>query len=218
MTAVRGIRPSRSGTGRPRFWLDVRFVLGLLLVLGSVGGVVVIVSSAERTVAVYAAAGPLAAGDVITADQLTTVDVRLGGAGDLYLAGGQLPEDGAMITRSIAEGELLPVAAVGAPTSIRDASIVIRTASELPRGVAAGSVVDLWSAAEEESGRFAPPAVLVASATVVRTVESTGLIVDSDARAVEVLVPKTAVARVLQAIANSDAMSIVPVSQPLAAG
>ena len=212
MAAAGGPRASR-----PRFWLDVRFVFGVLLIVGSVAGVMLIVSSAERTVAVYAAAAPLAAGDVVTAKQLTTVDVRLGSSGSLYLAGDQLPEDGVMVTRSIAEGELVPLAAVGAATSIRDASIVIRTASDLPRGVTDGSVVDLWSAAEQESGRYAPPAVLVASATVVRTVESSGLIVDPDSHAVEVLVPKTAVARVLQAIANSDAISIVPVSQPLAA-
>ncbi|THG30706.1 hypothetical protein E6C64_07830 [Naasia lichenicola] len=212
-------RTGVGGASRPRFWLDVRFVLGILLVVGSVTGVVLVVGSAERTVAVYAAAEPLAAGDLVTADQLTTIEVRLGGADGRYLSDGDLPDGGVMVTRSVAAGELVPIAAVGAPTSIRDASIVIRTSSELPRGVDAGTVIDLWSAAEQEnSGRYAPPAVLVGSATVVRIVEASGLILDADSHAVEVLVPKTAVARVLQAIANSDAISVVPVSQPLVAG
>ena len=48
-------------------------------------------------------------------------------------------------------------------------SVVVGVHGELPQSVAAGTVVDRRSAPEtEQHGVFGPPAVLVASATVVR--------------------------------------------------
>jgi hypothetical protein len=64
--------------------------------------------------------------------------------------------------------------------------------------------------------RFGPPAVLVGSATVVRVLESKGLISDSRGHVVELLVPRDKIARVLEAVAGGDAISLVPVSIPVA--
>jgi hypothetical protein len=74
--------------------------------------------------------------------------------------------------------------------------------------------VDLWAAERLDSSRFGPPAVLVPGATIVRLVEDDGLVAD-DGVALEVLVPRTSVARLLEALSNEDAVAAVPVSVPL---
>ncbi len=197
------------------FWFDPRFGIGLALVVASVAGVVGLVSTADRTVDVWAARSPLSPGDTVHSDDLVLRSVRLGETGSLYLASERLTSDGLVITRAVAAGELLPESAVGASDGIHTASVVVTVQGQLPQSVAAGSVVDLWSARETENGVFGPPAVLVGSATVVRVLESDGFIVDGGAIGVEVLVPRSKIALVLEAIANSDALSLVPASLPV---
>src|SRR3954470_16006957 len=67
---------------RPPRWLDLRLVLGALLVLGSVLLGVRGVAGAVCTLPGRAAAGDLAAGTALTADDLVAVDVRLDGTAD----------------------------------------------------------------------------------------------------------------------------------------
>ncbi|GAB3133589.1 hypothetical protein [Marisediminicola antarctica] len=197
------------------FWFDPRFGIGLVLVVASVAGVVWLVSAADRTVDVWAARSALSPGDSVTGDDLVLRSVRLGDAADLYLGTGLLGDSGLVVTRAVAAGELVPASAVGAPEGVQLASVVVTVRGELPRSVESGSVVDLWSAQQTDDRGFGPPAVLVGSATVVRVLEADGLIVGSAAVAVEMLVPRSKIAAVLEAIANSDAMSLVPVSLPV---
>lgn len=194
--------------------LDLRFVLGLVLVLGSVGGVWAVVAAAERTEAVYAARSALAVGDRVTGDDLVLAPVRLGSAGAHYLDPGDVPAEGLVMTRAVDAGELVPSSAVGAESSLRMASVVVPLAADPAHGVEPGALVDVWSAPETEQGAYGPPAVLVGGAEVVRTVEGGGFLASGSASAVEVLVPKDRVARLLQALANADAISLVPVTSP----
>ena len=212
---MKRIRPEAQERPPRSFWFDPRFGIGIALVVASVLGVVWLVTTADRTVAVWAARSALSPGDTVDSDDLVLRDVRLGEAGDLYLAGDRLPGGGLVVTRSVAAGELVPASAVGARDGVRVASVVVAVQGQLPQAVAAASVVDLWSAAETENGGYGPPAVLVASATVVRVLESEGLIVDGTAVGVELLVPRSKIAIVLEAIANADAISLVPVSLPV---
>lgn len=203
------------GTGRTtRFWVDPRFIVGLLLVAASVGGVYAIVSLGDTSVPAYTARSPLAQGDVIHLSDLVESPVRLDGAEGLYLLEGDVPDDGLVVVKPVAAGELVPASAVGSAASERYASVVVTLATQLPASVRPGSPVDLWSAREADEG-FGPPTVLVPSATVVRVVEGEGLVVDSSVATVELLVPKSRIARVLEAIANGDALSVVPVSIPV---
>ena len=82
--------------------------------------------------------------------------------------------------------------------------------------------MDVWSVplpggstldGEDSTGT---PVVLVSGATVVRVLEEDTLIAGGGGGStVEVLVPRTRVARLLQAIANDDALSVVPTGLPL---
>ncbi|MEO6114916.1 MAG: hypothetical protein ABIP33_00905 [Pseudolysinimonas sp.] len=65
---------------------DLRLVLGVLLVVGSVAGVYGIVAAADRRVTVYAAASALTPGERIDAGDLVRRSVALDGSDRLYLA------------------------------------------------------------------------------------------------------------------------------------
>lgn len=211
----------RAGSGRAttstktRFWFDPRFALGLVLVVASIVGVSVVVAGSDRTVSVYAARVPLAVGDRLDADDLVETDVRLGAAVELYLTPALVPADGLIVTRTVTAGELVPAAAVGTRAGETVTSLVLDLRGRLSASLAAGSVVDVWSAGEIESGLYGPPAVLVGRAAIVRILEPSGLIQSGDGRAVEVLVPKDKVAAVLEAIANDEAVSLVAVNAPI---
>lgn len=205
--------PGRTGRQRRALGLDPRLVIGVVLVIASVAGVYAVVTASDRSVLVLAAASTVSPGDRIYAEDLRPTSVQLGEAGDRYLESEDVPSDGLLVTRSVAEGELVPRSAVGSAASIRFASIVVTVSGELSKSIVPGVVVDLWSATEAEQGVYGPPVVLVGSATVVRVVESGGIIADQGG-GVEVLIPRAKIARVLEAVANGDAISLVPVSIP----
>lgn len=202
---------SASGT---RFWIDTRFVLGLLLVAASVAGVVSIVSAADTSVQVYAAREPLNQGDLVTVDDLRASSVRVADAGEFYLLEGEVPAEGLVVTKPVAAGELVPTSALGNAAGLHFGAVVVTVAGQLPGSIEPGSLVDLWSSRADENGAFGPPSVLVSHATIVRVIEDDGLVVDGSASNVELLVPRSKIARVLEAIANSSALSLVPVSIP----
>jgi len=196
-------------THRP-FFFDLRFAIGLALVIASVVGVYAIVRTADHTTQVYAARDTLVAGQPINADDLVVRSVRLGASDRLYLAGDALPASGVVATRSVPAGELVPVSAVGTAATDGQTSIVVRVKGDVAASVAPGAGVDVWTAERTEHDAYAPPAVLVAGATVVRIIQTDAMVASNDTLSVEVRVPKKKVAAVLEAIANADAISLVP--------
>lgn len=208
-------RSRPSAQTRTRFWFDPRFALGLVLVVASIVGVSVVVAGSDTTIAVYTARVPLAVGDSVDAGDLVETRVSLGVAQTLYLTPARLPADGLVVTRTITAGELVPAAAVGSHAGESVTSIVLELSGRLSAGLEAGSVVDVWSSAPTEDGGFGPPSVLVGRAAIVRILEPTGLIQSDGARAVEVLVPKSKIAVVLQAVANAEAVSLIAVNSAI---
>lgn len=211
-TAARG-----ASDGRPprAFWFDPRFIIGIALVVLSVAGVSAVVAVADTTVRVYAARSSLSPGDRVNADDFDARSVRLGSLGVKYLEAGDIPRAGFVVTRAVSAGELVPVSAVGDVAATRLASIVVSVNGELARSIGEGSMVDLWSARKTDNSVFGPPSVLVSSATVVRVIAKSGVIADRASQSVEVLVPRSKTASVLEAIANADSLSLVPSSIPV---
>lgn len=210
---------------RRRVALDVRLVIGLGLVAASVVGVVLLVGVADTRVRVYAAADTLAPGDRVDADDLVERSVALDGAEDLYLRVGTLPADGFVVAQPVNAGQLVPVSAAGSTDGQRATSLVLRLAGPVSTVVGTGSLVDVWGIAVRDGAAFdgggtGTPVVLAAQATVVRVLDDDALLVGSAGAGstVEVLVPRTRVARLLQAIANGDALAVVPSGLPLTQG
>ncbi|SDS30452.1 SAF domain-containing protein [Microterricola viridarii] len=198
------------GSKRP-FWVDPRFAVGIVLVAGSIVGVSAIVAGVDDTAEVYAARGMLPAGTTITAAQLEAAPVRLGAVAERYLAVGELPEEGLVLTRAVAAGELIPASALSRQSEAGQTGVVVALSGDIAAAVAPGAPVDLWAAEQLEHGRFGPPAVILSAAEVVRVIDGGGIL-GGQGRSVELRLPTAKVAAVLQAIANGDALSLVPAS------
>jgi hypothetical protein len=135
---------------RPPRWLDLRLVLGVLLVLGSVLLGARVVSAADSTVPVWAAAGDLAAGTELTADDVVAVDVRLDAAADAYLSTGTRPE-GRTLARAVGNGELLPRSALEEPARLVQLALPVQ-AGYVPPALDRGQLVDVYAVADPAVG------------------------------------------------------------------
>ncbi|WP_232818933.1 SAF domain-containing protein [Homoserinimonas sp. OAct 916] len=214
--ATSGKSSGRSGAGaalqRHGRWIDVRLIVGVVLVAVSIAGVSLIVTLADRTIPIYAARIDLAAGEVVTADKLVVADVQLGSRSASYVQPGDLDRGQAVAVRPIAAGDLVPTSALGAQMGVQMTSVVVTLAGQASAAVDTGAVVDVWAASSRDRARFDTPTVLVSEASVVRLFESDGFM-RSGEKQVELLIPKARVPDVLEAIANSDALALIPVHQ-----
>jgi hypothetical protein len=147
---------------RPPRWLDLRLVLGLLLVLGSVLLGARVVSAAATTVPVWAAAGDLAAGTVLTADDVVAVDVRLEGAAGAYLATDTRPA-GRTLDRAVRRGELLPRSALDPASDLVQLALPVQ-AGYVPPGLVRGQRVDVYAVAGSSSASASAASAASASA------------------------------------------------------
>lgn len=203
MTAVETPRPVRRAP-----WGDVRFFLGILLIIASVAGVWFVVAAARQTAPVYAATRTIVPGEAVTAGDLRVVEVALGQLGDAYVSPETLA-DGLVATRTIVEGELVPGAAVGPAEHVRTTNVVVRSAVDVPASIGAGSVVEVWSSPLVEHGVYDVPRILVADAVVVAVTRDDSMIGGGSA-ALELVIPRAEVASTLAAMADESALSIVP--------
>jgi hypothetical protein len=157
-----GIRPPASAVAaeglpgptprriRPPRWLDLRLVLGVLLVLGSVLLGARVVAAADATVPVWAATGDLAAGTELTAGDLRAVDVRLGNSAGSYLSTGTQPE-GRTLARAVRAGELLPRSALDEPAELVQLALPVQS-GYVPPGLERGQLVDVYAVADPAAG------------------------------------------------------------------
>ncbi|MEO6114915.1 MAG: hypothetical protein ABIP33_00900 [Pseudolysinimonas sp.] len=115
-------------------------------------------------------------------------------------------------------------------------SLVLQLATRVSGAVVPGASIDIWAASDPDavaavtstdasSGDPASqattdetgPTVLVSGATVVKVLDdSGGFSVASSGSSVEVLIPRTRVARLLEAIAQKAALAVVPAGIPIA--
>jgi hypothetical protein len=140
--AARRVRPPR--------WLDLRLVLGVLLVLGSVLVGARVVGAADATVPVWSVNGDLAAGTVLAAGDLTAVDVRLDAAASGYLSTTVDPR-GRTLARGVGAGELLPRAALAETTDLVQVALPVQ-AGWVPPGLRRGQLVDVYAVADPAAG------------------------------------------------------------------
>ncbi|MCK2036366.1 hypothetical protein KZC51_09475 [Microbacterium sp. SSW1-49] len=197
---------------RPRraFWGDVRFLIGIALIVLSISGVWLIVSSSDRTAPALQATRTITQGEALVSGDFQVVEVGLGPLGDDYVT----PQDlapGRVAARTVVAGELIPVSAVGDADDNRTTTIVVESATAVPDEVMAGAVVELWHAPPREDGRtFDVPRILVADVIVRDVREPDGVLAQSGV-AVEVVIDRADVADVLGAVTGGSALSVVPV-------
>ena len=138
---------------RPPRWLDLRLVLGVLLVLGSVLLGARVVSAADATVPVWAVAADLAAGTAQDAGDLVAVEVRLDDAASAYLSTGTRPE-GRTLGQAVQAGELLPRSALEEPADLVQVALPVQ-AGFVPPSLQRGQLVDVYALADPAAGATA---------------------------------------------------------------
>jgi hypothetical protein len=230
MAATRQSQEPGGQTRRRRsFWIDPRFVVGIVLVVVSVLGVDALVNAANASTNLLAARSALTPGQRVHASDLVPTSVRVGHTAGLYLRASDVPSAGVVVTRAVAAGELVPHSAIGSEAGKSLTSIVVSVDGALPASISPGSRVDLWASQSADvansgatstatddggAGGRAAPTVLVSSAIVVRLVDQKNLVA-SNGSSVELLVPKSATASVLDAIANDAVLNVLPVDLPV---
>jgi hypothetical protein len=194
---------------RRAFWGDIRFLIGIALVILSIVGVWLIVSSARQTTPVLQADRTIAQGEALVSDDFRVVEVSLGTVVDGYLAPQDL-EPGMIAARTLAAGELLPTTAAADAQSSRTTSIVIESSVGIPESVAVGTPVELWYAPLlAESDEFDAPRILVADVVVASIPEADEMLAQRTAM-LEIVIDRSDVADVLAAITGGAALSVVP--------
>jgi hypothetical protein len=159
---------------RPPRWLDLRLVLGVLLVLGSVLLGARVVTAADATVPVWSAAGDLAAGTVLAEGDLVAVSVRLDDVAGQYLATSTRPA-GRVLGRAVRAGELVPRSALEQATGLVQLALPVQ-AGYVPPSLTRGQVVDVYAVADPAVGATATGGGvdLVVSAAPVQAVTGRG--------------------------------------------
>lgn len=194
---------------RPRaFWADIRFLLGIALIVASVAGVWFVVAAARQTAPVFAAVRTIVPGEAVGTDNLKVVDVALGQLEASYASPTTLVP-GAVATRTILSGQLVAQDAIGDAATLRTTTVVVRSATALPAAVVAGSSVEVWAAPQLERGTYDTPRILVAAATVV-SVAGDDSMIGSGGSTVELVIERADVADTLASIAGGASLSIVP--------
>lgn len=182
----------------PPSWLDLRLILGVALVIGSVAAGAYLISAAGHTDRMLAVTRDLSAGTILHAEDVTTVSVRLGhdSTGHYLTAGTAI--DGKRLTRAIARGELLPAAALQVTPALTTVTVPLAT-GQAPR-LSTGQRIELWI-----STKRCPTAVLLYDATVqaVQGIDPNALAGDADQSVTLSLVPDQA-SRVVTALAIED--------------
>ncbi|HEU5222260.1 MAG TPA: hypothetical protein VFU07_01090 [Candidatus Lumbricidophila sp.] len=189
--------------------IDLRLVIGLVLVAASVAGVWGLVSGFDRSERRLVARETLVPGSTVHLDDFVTASVRLGSSAAEYLAPTDVPAAGLLVVRTVGAGEVVPAASVTATEQADVATVVVPIASKLPSAVKPGALVDIWAAAPTEGGGVAAPAVLVAGAEVAKLADDQGMVVRGGT-SVELVVPRDRVGGVLQALALESVISLVP--------
>ena len=188
---------------------DLRLVIGLALVIAAAAAGFLLVTAADSSTAVYAATKSLSPGHVIKKSDLVLTDVKLGKSGTSYLTASELTE-GAVVTKSVGAGELVPISAVGTAKQVATTNVVVQLDLPLSSDATEGSTVDVWASMAAGQGVFGPPAVIISGAQIAHITEATGLAASTGGVRVEIVVPQSKVAALLESQANGDAISLVP--------
>lgn len=157
-------RPRRIATPS---WLDLRLVLGVALVLGSVLLGAKIVSGARHTYPRVAARHDLAVGTILTARDLQVSRVQLPGHGAGVYLGDVSNAVGRQLSRAVSAGELVPAGALARVAAQTTVTVPLATGSA--PDLRKGQRVELWVSASS-----CPSQVLLSDVTVQAVRADTG--------------------------------------------
>ena len=194
-----------AGRLRRPAWRDPRLLVGLLLIAVSVVAVTLVVRGADQTTPYYAARGALTPGTVLGEDDVVVVSARI--AGDAYVTADSEPW-GRVVTRTVADGELLPSSALADGDSFDGRPVAIRTTLPLDGAIERGALVDIYVTIEDDDGRASTRQV-GASLVVADVVREDSAFNVGGGETVYVVVPTDDIPDLLDALAADGDVSVV---------
>jgi hypothetical protein len=153
-------------------WVDTRLLFGVALVLASVVLGAKLLASADRYERVWMATRDVAAGAVITKDDLAVAEVRFKASASSYIAADGRSPAGMLVVRPVLSGELLPREALTEAADARDVRLLTVPVQRfhLPREVRSGVTVDVYVTPRSEGGTSEPPRLVLEGVVVDGTV------------------------------------------------
>lgn len=199
-TAARLRRPS---------WKDPRLLAGILLVLVSVTGVVLLVGSADRTTEVFAARDGIAVGEKLTQDNVVRAKVRLGDTEGQYITAESGLPDGVVAVQRIGKDQLVPRASLGSVDELDRKPVALTIEDALPAQAVAGARVDVWVAQPDDRNGFSEPKLLLSGAEIAEVTAGSTALGSSKTTVLMVLVEDARMPALLGAQANEAKISVV---------
>lgn len=187
--------PRRVRTPR---WLDLRLVLGIALVLGSVLLGAVVISNAHHTRTAFVATRALAAGTQLGEADVEAVEVQLPDEQQKLFPDEQSSVVGQTLTRSLVAGELISTAALGGAD--QGTTVSVPLASGAAPDLHAGQRVRFWL-----STKTCRAVVLIADSTVSQVHDSSGSFSSTRGQDIVLRLDGTLADRVMSALAIPDA-------------
>lgn len=188
-------------------WANVRTILGLVLFAAALLVGRGILEGAKTTVEVWAAARDLRQDETLAGDALVLAEVKLPPDVAAAYAGASEDLDGAVLTRPVVAGELIPRAwvASGASASAgRSMTIPVTPEHAVGGRLRPGDRVDVYATFDSGDAR-ARTSVLVRAVEVLDVVETGGLVVGEEAVAgLTVAVTPSEAARLAFAIRTAE--------------
>lgn len=192
-------------------WRDPRLLIGVVLVALAVALGSWTVGQADRTAPVLVAHGVLTPGQPLSGERVRVMRVHLADASKYLTPDESLPT-GAVITRTVGDGELIPRSSVGDADGLGLRPIAVQVEATLADGVRPGARVDLWFTPDRDSiAAGAAPHAVAEGLTVVEVGKDTGSFSISSGTTVQVLVPIAQLPAVLGALAADGSVAIVPI-------
>jgi hypothetical protein len=160
-------------------------------------------ASADRFTEVYVASRPLVPGEHLRGSDLSIGQVRFAGQGGSYVAAGR-PPAGYVVTRYVAAGELLPLAAVAPSPVVAPGSRFVTVpvgAGHLPGDVNRGDLVDVYVTEKPTGSSLVPSPIRVLSSVPVDSVDDgSGSLSGATVISVVLGVPADQVSRAVHAV------------------
>ncbi|MGF3055794.1 SAF domain-containing protein [Microbacterium sp. YY-01] len=194
---------------RRRAWNDVRFFVGIALVVVSIAAVWFVVSSARTTIPMLQASRTIVAGESLKSQDFRVVDVSLGAVAGQYLSPEQLTGD-LVATRTLDKGELVPQAATAKADDGQRTMIVVESAVDISRTITAGSAVEVWHTPPAQRDDPAEAPRILVSEAVVSTVNRESSVMGSSRASIELAIDRSDIPGVLAAISAGSALWVVP--------
>lgn len=191
--------------------IDLRFALGIALVVISVTGVVTLVQSLNHTVEVYVVGRTLATGSALTLDDLRVEQVNLGTSVNAYVRPGD-DIGGLFAQRPLQSGEFVAKSALAPSGSDAMVSTVVAINGTLPDSVQVGRTVDVWAAptGSARPTQAVEPTVVLPGVEVVK-ISTAGNFASADATNIELRIPRPKLEGVLLAQAMGLGFTVVSV-------